>query len=82
MLDLTDIQVRDLFVLPVPAEGCYYLFGSTDTNIWRGPATGFDTYRSRDLEDWEGVLPAFRPDPDFWSHTQAERSGRCRSRRT
>lgn len=70
MLDLTDIQIRDPFVLPVPSEECYYLFGSTDANIWRGPATGFDTYRSQDLEDWEGPLPAFRPSPDFWSDTQ------------
>lgn len=70
MVDLTDIQIRDPFVLPVPAHGRYYLFGSTDACIWRGPATGFDAYWSEDLEDWSGPLPAFRPEPDFWSHTQ------------
>lgn len=66
MLTLPDIQIRDPFVLPVQAEGCYYLFGSTDTNIWNGPGQGFDCYRSRDLQHWEGPIPAFRPQPDFW----------------
>lgn len=63
------IQMRDPFVLRHDAEGCYYLYGSTDKNIWRGPATGFDVYRSRDLQAWEGPFPAFRPEPDFWSDT-------------
>ncbi|MGM7697639.1 glycoside hydrolase family 43 protein [Microbacterium sp. A84] len=67
---LEDIQIRDPFVLHDQASGDYWLFGSTDTNIWNGPATGFDTYRSSDLETWHGPIPAFRPAEDFWSHTQ------------
>jgi len=65
-----DIQIRDPFVLPMAEEGCYYLFGTTDRNAWDGPGTGFDTYRSRDLETWEGPFPAFRPEPGFWATTQ------------
>ena len=67
---LDDIQIRDPFVLYVPEEGRYHLFGSTDVNIWSGPATGFDTYWSDDLQQWHGPTPAFRPRPEFWSHTQ------------
>ncbi|MGW8481742.1 glycoside hydrolase family 43 protein [Microbacterium sp. NPDC055903] len=67
---LDDIQIRDPFVLPDAGTGRYWLFGSTDENIWDGPATGFDTYWSDDLEEWNGPLPAFRPSSDFWSHTQ------------
>ena len=67
---LNDIQIRDPFVLRVPEQGRYHLFGSTDPNIWNGPATGFDTYWSTDLVQWHGPIPAFRPSPDFWSHTQ------------
>lgn len=67
---LDSIHIRDPFVLPVPEEGKYYLFGSTDENIWDGPATGFDTYWSSDLEHWHGPISAFRPTPEFWSHTQ------------
>jgi hypothetical protein len=60
------IQLRDPFVLPVPQEGMYYLFGTTDKNCW-GAGTGFDTYRSKDLALWEGPLPAFRPPSGFWA---------------
>lgn len=68
MPKLDDIQIRDPFVLAV--DGRYHLFGSTDENIWSGPATGFDTYVSDDLVEWDGPHPAFRPAPDFWSHTE------------
>jgi arabinan endo-1,5-alpha-L-arabinosidase len=62
-----DIKIRDPFILPVAAEQTYYLFGTTDTIPWGDhPGTGFDTYRSRNLIDWEGPFPAFRPPPGFW----------------
>ncbi|MEV7660427.1 glycoside hydrolase family 43 protein [Paenarthrobacter sp. NPDC089316] len=67
---LEDIQIRDPYVLTLPESQEYLLFGSTDKNIWTGAATGFDCYRSSDLEEWEGPIPAFRPDPDFWSKEQ------------
>ncbi|MEI7026877.1 glycoside hydrolase family 43 protein [Paenibacillus sp. y28] len=68
MIATSEIQIRDPFVVPVPSEGNYYLFGSTDKNVW-GKGTGFDVYVSRDLEQWQGPLPAFRPEEDFYSDT-------------
>ena len=64
-----DIQMRDPYVLPLPEEDRYLLFGTTDRNPWSGPYTGFDCYASRDLENWEGPIPAFRPPADFWADT-------------
>jgi beta-xylosidase len=69
-MTLKEIQIRDPFVFPDTESGIYYLFGSTDKNIWYGPGTGFDFFRSHDLQDWEGPFPAFRPKPDFWATTQ------------
>ena len=63
----SEIQIRDPFVLRHDGEGCYYLFGSTDKDIWKSKGTGFDAYRSTDLENWEGPFPAFRPEPGFWA---------------
>ena len=67
--ELSDIRMRDPFVLEVPSGG-YVLFGTTDTNLWGGPATGFDCYTSLDLATWEGPIPAFRPPAGFWADTQ------------
>lgn len=64
-LTLADIQIRDPFLLV--HDGAYHLFGSTDRNIWFGPGTGFDTYRSTDLATWSGPVPAFRPPAGFWA---------------
>jgi GH43 family beta-xylosidase len=56
-------------------EGVYYLFGSTDKDIWKGPGIGFDVYISSGktgpeaLTCFEGPFPAFRPPADFWSET-------------
>ena len=66
MISNKDIQIRDPFVFPDPAGGKYYLFGSTDKNIW-GKGTGFDVYIGEDLENWEGPFPVFRPEEDFYS---------------
>ncbi len=66
MPSLRDIQIRDPFILR--AKGSYYLFGSTDKDIWKSPGAGFDVYRSRDsLTEFEGPFPAFRPPAGFWA---------------
>ncbi|MDB5084152.1 MAG: glycoside hydrolase [Bacilli bacterium] len=61
-----NLQIRDPFVFPEQTEGKYYLFGSTDQNIW-GKGTGFDVYVGNDLQNWEGPYPVFRPGDDFYS---------------
>lgn len=59
-----EIHLRDPFILPVPEEGKYYLYG---TSCHLPGGTGFDAYVSRDLASWEGPFPVFRPDPGFWA---------------
>lgn len=70
MLSTKDFRIRDPFILAHGESGTYYLFGTTDENVWSGPAVGFDVYRSRDLAEWEGPFPAFRPEPGFWADRQ------------
>lgn len=69
MMKTAEIPIRDPFVLPDKTEGVYYLFGTTDHWPWDGPAQGFTCYRSRDLFEWEGPIPAFSPPPGFWATT-------------
>ena len=64
---LSDIQIRDPFVVRDRDE--YYLFGSTDPDIWRADGIGFDVYRSigDSLLEWDGPIPAFRPRRGFFA---------------
>jgi beta-xylosidase len=67
MLNLSDIHIRDPFVLPAPAERRYYLYGTMGKYAWTESAVGFDCYVSADLHSWEGPFPVFRPSADFWA---------------
>ena len=67
MLKTTDINIRDPFVLPVPQEKKYYLYGTRGQEAWGDSATGLDYYTSTDLEHWEGPFVAFTPPAGFWS---------------
>ena len=59
-----EINIRDPFVL---LHGdTYYLYGTRGATCW-GPATGFDVYTGRDLENWEGPSPCFENDGTFWA---------------
>ena len=59
-----EINIRDPFVLT--HGGRYYLYGTRGATCW-GPATGFDVYVGRDLENWEGPTPCFENDGTFWA---------------
>lgn len=61
---IDEIQIRDPFILKDNHK--YFLYGSTDKNIWNGQGIGFDCYIGEDLETWEGPFKAFRPEDGFW----------------
>ncbi|HEX9726282.1 MAG TPA: family 43 glycosylhydrolase, partial [Vicinamibacteria bacterium] len=62
---LHEIRLRDPFVLADKEDGLYYLYGTSDPNPWHGPGSGFDAYRSSDLERWEGPFRVFEPQAGF-----------------
>lgn len=63
-LKLQDIFIRDPFIVTDSDAGIYYLYGTNHS--FENPV-GFDVYRSRNLNDWEGPIPIFRPPDDFWA---------------
>lgn len=67
MLKNADIHIRDPFVMPITAEQQYYLYGTTGPQAWTTSASGIDYYTSRDLQNWNGPFPAFRPPTGFWA---------------
>ena len=58
------INIRDPYVLTT--DKGYWLYGTRGPDCW-GKADGFDTYFSRDLNEWEGPTVCFRNDGSFWA---------------
>src|SRR5690625_2221180 len=67
MLKRKDIRIRDPFILPTKESKMYYLYGTTDENVWEGKGCGFNAYKSKDLINWQGPYSVFRPDNEFWA---------------
>jgi arabinan endo-1,5-alpha-L-arabinosidase len=67
MLTNNDIRIRDPFILTDITSKTYFLYGTTDENVWEGQAVGFNAYKSTDLETWEGPFQVFQPAADFWA---------------
>lgn len=67
MLKTAEIHIRDPFVLPIPSEQTYYLYGTVGAQAWTANATHIDHYTSRDLENWEGPFTSFLPPAGFWA---------------
>ena len=59
-----EIQIRDPFVYV--EAGKYYLYGSTDRDIWRGEGQGFCCYVSKDLEQFEPKGNVFDKPRGYW----------------
>ena len=66
-MKLSEIPIRDPFILPMETEKRYYLYGTTDTDPWFGAGEGFRVWWSENLEDWEGGNYAFIPPIGFWA---------------
>lgn len=60
---LADISIRDPFVLAVPEQGKYYLYGTGPKDLAK---RRFNAFVSSDLQTWEGPLPVFQAAEDFW----------------
>ena len=63
-MKLDEIQIRDPFVFV--EDGKYYLYGSTDTDIWRSKGVGFTCYVSRDLREFECLGNVFDRPQGYW----------------
>jgi arabinan endo-1,5-alpha-L-arabinosidase len=59
----TNLRIRDPFILPVPQEQKYYMFGTT---TFPGQPRHFDCYVGEDLVHWHGPHRVFDPRPDYW----------------
>lgn len=67
MLKREDIRIRDPFILTDAANGCYYMYGTTD--LWEGSYhtdRRWRVYKTKDLENFEEPKVIF--DADEWQY--------------
>jgi len=63
---LSNVRLRDPFILPDEATGTYYLI----TSLMRAPGPsqhGVSALTSTDLKTWQGPYRIFEMEPDFWA---------------
>ncbi|MGC9346781.1 MAG: glycoside hydrolase family 43 protein, partial [Anaerolineae bacterium] len=64
--ELSDLRVRDPFILPDPATRTYYLCVAMRTSETH-PRPGVGVYTSKDLQTWEGPNVVFTTPTGFWA---------------
>ncbi len=65
--DITDIYVRDPYILPDAGTETYYLYRSSSTKGSKGQVLGgVETFKSKDLKTWEGPVKVFTVPEDNW----------------
>lgn len=64
MTYLSDIHVRDPFILPVAEQSLYYMYSAAHQE---GRPVGFDARTSTDLLEWSAPVAVFRAPQGFWA---------------
>ena len=62
MKKLSDIPIRDPYIMPDAKSGCYYMYNSASFNAMGG----VEVYKSKDLKKWEGPVRVFTVPTDNW----------------
>jgi len=65
-VSLSDLRIRDPFILADAATLTYYLCAALGPTS-DGPRPGVGVYTSKDLETWRGPSRVFEIDEDFWA---------------
>jgi GH43 family beta-xylosidase len=69
MLSLSDIHIRDPFVVADKSSGTYYMYASISNRLHTiDSIQGVEVYTSKDLIHWNQPLPVFIIPDKFWAH--------------
>lgn len=60
-----DINIRDPYIMIY--GDTYYMYGTRGETAFKKEAFGFDVYKSKDLENWEGPIEIFHRPENFFS---------------
>ena len=71
--NLSDIRIRDPFILRDDASGMYFMYAQKENRLVRDEndtLTGVEAYMSRDLQTWYGPRDVFIMPEGFWADYQ------------
>ena len=63
---LSEIPIRDPYIMPDKKSGYYYMYKSASVNTSGKVMGGVEAYKSRDLKNWEGPVQVFTVPDDNW----------------
>ena len=63
---LSEIPIRDPYIMPDKKSGYYYMYKSATVNTSGKSLGGVEAYKSRDLKNWEGPFQVFTVPNDNW----------------
>lgn len=63
---LSDINIRDPYIMPDEKSGYYHMYKSASVNSSGKVLGGAEAYKSKDLESWEGPVQVFVVPTDNW----------------
>lgn len=58
---LSEIHIRDPYIMPEAKSGYYYMYKSASIEVGK-----VEVYKSKDLKNWEGPIQVFAVPPDNW----------------
>lgn len=63
---LSDINIRDPYIMPHQESGYYYMYKSATVHRDGKVLGGVEAYKSKDLQHWEGPVQVFTVPGDNW----------------
>jgi len=64
---LEDIRIRDPFIVADEESKTYFMYAQTGTRLGeKDTINGVETYKSKDLKNWEGPYNVFTPEKNHW----------------
>src|SRR5690554_2897401 len=63
---LSDINIRDPYIMPHEESGYYYMYKSASVHRDGKVLGGVEVYKSKNLSEWEGPVQVFTVPDDNW----------------
>lgn len=64
---LSDLRIRDPYIVADENTNTYYLYGQTGNRLSKDTIKGVEVYKSKDLVNWSGPKTVYKSAPNHWA---------------